>query len=61
MIVRLRERFDELIWSDMLYAHGMPGRLLVNVLRYIVALIRDMSSDLPDRPPEKPSIVVRST
>lgn len=42
MIVRLRERFDELIWSDMLYAHGMPGRLLVNVLRYIVALIRDM-------------------
>lgn len=26
----------------MLYAHGMPGRILAWVLRYIVALIRDM-------------------
>lgn len=42
MIARLRERFDKLIWSDMLYAYGMPGRVLANVLRYLVALIRDM-------------------
>ena len=26
----------------MLYRHGIPGRILANVLRYIVALIRDM-------------------
>lgn len=26
----------------MLYQYGMPGRILANVLRYIVALIRDM-------------------
>ena len=26
----------------MLYAHGMPGRMLAVVLRYVVALIRDM-------------------
>ena len=42
MIAKLRERFDQLIWSDLLYAHGMPGRILAYVLRYTVALIRDM-------------------
>ena len=42
MIAKLRERFDQLIWSDMLYAYGMPGRVLIGVLRYVVALIRDM-------------------
>jgi membrane protein len=42
MIANLRERFDQLIWSDMLYVHGMPGRILAIVLRYVVALIRDM-------------------
>jgi len=42
MIARLRERFDQLIWSDMLYVHGMPGRILARTLRYVVALVRDM-------------------
>jgi len=42
MIAKLRERFDKLIWSDMLYAHGMPGRILAGTLRYVVALLRDM-------------------
>jgi membrane protein len=42
MIARLREKFDQLIWSDMLYVYGMPGRLLASILRYIVALVRDM-------------------
>ena len=42
MIARLREQFDRLIWSDVLYAHGMPGRFLASVLRYTVALLRDM-------------------
>jgi membrane protein len=42
MIAILRERFDQLIWTDMLYSYGMPGRILAQVLRYVVALIRDM-------------------
>lgn len=42
MIAKLRERFEKLIWSDMLYSYGVPGRILARVLRYLVALIRDM-------------------
>ena len=42
MIAVLRERFEQLVWSDMLYAYGIPGRVLANVLRYAVALTRDM-------------------
>lgn len=42
MIAVLRERFEQLVWSDMLYEYGIPGRILANVLRYTVALIRDM-------------------
>ena len=42
MIARLRERFETLIWSDLLYQYGVAGRVLANVLRYLVALIRDM-------------------
>jgi len=42
MIARLRERFETLIWSDLLYQYGVAGRILANVLRYLVALIRDM-------------------
>lgn len=44
MIAVLRERFEQLVWSDMLYEYGIPGRILANVLRYTVALIRDMSA-----------------
>ena len=42
MTGRIRARFDRLIWSNMLYDYGMPGRILAYVLRYMVALIRDM-------------------
>ncbi|MGI9272806.1 MAG: YihY/virulence factor BrkB family protein [Woeseiaceae bacterium] len=42
MIAKLRERFHQLIWTDMLYEYGMPGRVFAWVLRYIVALVRDM-------------------
>lgn len=44
MIAVLRERFEQLVWSDMLYEYGIPGRILANVMRYAVALIRDMST-----------------
>jgi membrane protein len=42
MISKLRSKYDQLIWSNMLYDHGLPGRVLAHVLRYLVALIRDM-------------------
>ncbi len=42
MIARLRQRFDKLVWTNQLHAYGLPGRILTNVLRYLVALIRDM-------------------
>ncbi len=44
MIAVLRERFERLVWSDMLYEYGIPGRILANVLRYTVALVRDTSA-----------------
>jgi len=44
MIAVLRERFEQLVWSDMLYEYGIPGRILANVLRFAVALVRDMSA-----------------
>ena len=39
---KIRAQFDQLIWSSMLYEHGMPGRIAAYLLRYLVALIRDM-------------------
>ena len=42
MIARLRKRFEQLVWSDMLHEYGLPGRVLASVLRYAVALTRDM-------------------
>ena len=42
MIAKLRQRFEDLVWTDQLYRHGIPGRILANVLRYVVALVRDM-------------------
>jgi membrane protein len=42
MTGKIRTNFDRLIWSSMLYEHGMPGRVLAYILRYLVALIRDM-------------------
>lgn len=42
MTGKIRANFDRLIWSSVLYQHGMPGRILAYVLRYLVALVRDM-------------------
>lgn len=42
MIAKLRQQFDKLVWSDYLYQYGIAGKMLANVLRYVVALIRDM-------------------
>ncbi|MGI9221122.1 MAG: YihY/virulence factor BrkB family protein [Woeseiaceae bacterium] len=42
MISKLRQQFEILVWTDYLYQYGIPGRLLASILRYIVAVIRDM-------------------
>lgn len=42
MIAALRQRCEKLVWSNMLLEYGFAGRVLVSILRYLVALIRDM-------------------
>ena len=42
MISKLRQQFEKLIWTNHLYQYGIVGRLFANVLRYLVAVIRDM-------------------
>jgi len=43
VVPTLRQKFDALIWSDMLEQRfGVLGRILATVLRYSYALIRDM-------------------
>ena len=43
VVPTLRQKFDALIWSDMLEQRfGILGRILATVLRYAYALIRDM-------------------
>ena len=37
MMAKLRQRFDKLVWSEQLYAYGLPGRILAQILRYLVA------------------------
>ena len=42
MIARLRQYFESLIWTDRLYHYGVLGGVAAQILRYLVALIRDM-------------------
>jgi len=42
MIAKLRQHFEKLVWTDYLYQYGWAGRLLANIMRFIVAVIRDM-------------------
>ena len=42
MIAKLRQQFEKLVWTDYLYQYGWAGRLLANIMRFIVAVIRDM-------------------
>ncbi len=44
MMPTLRNKLDELIWSDRLERRGMPGRIAAVILRYLYGLIRDMFS-----------------
>ncbi len=40
----LTQRFDQLIWGDVLEKHGAPGRIAATCLRYIYAVARDFFS-----------------
>ncbi len=42
MIARLRQQFEHIVWSNALHEYGALGRYASYVLRYIVAVIRDM-------------------
>ena len=42
MIAKLRQEFEKLVWTDYLYRYGVPGRFAAGVMRFIVAVIRDM-------------------
>ncbi len=44
MIPTLRNKLDELVWSDRLERRGVAGRVAVVILRYLYGLIRDMFS-----------------
>lgn len=44
LIARLYNELDKLIWSNRLTKAGLPGRILVVVLRYLYAMLRDFFS-----------------
>ena len=44
MMQRLNNWADKLIWGDVLQKHGLPGRLVVGVLRNAYAVLRDIIS-----------------
>lgn len=44
MIAGLTNKLDEIIWGDVLYQYGLPGRVLAGVLRNLYAVLRDISS-----------------
>jgi membrane protein len=44
MITSLAKNLDNLVWGDMLYRYGLPGRLLAGVLRNLYAVLRDIFS-----------------
>ena len=38
------EMLNDLVWGDFLQKHGMPGRVLSTVLRYLYGVLRDLFS-----------------
>ena len=38
------EMLNDLVWGDFLQKHGMPGRVLTTVLRYLYGVLRDLFS-----------------
>lgn len=44
MIAGLTDKFEHVVWGNVLYQYGLPGRLLAGVLRNLYALFRDVFS-----------------
>lgn len=44
MINGLANKLDNVIWGDVLYRYGLPGRVLAGVLRNLYAVLRDIFS-----------------
>ena len=42
MIASLKNKLDKIIWGDVLYKYGLPGRVLAGVLRNLYAVLRDI-------------------
>lgn len=42
MFAGLSKKLDTLIWGDLLYRYGLPGRFLAGVLRNLYAVLRDI-------------------
>ena len=40
----INKKIDALVWGDVLAKHGLPGRFLAFVLRYLYAVLRDVFS-----------------
>lgn len=40
----LSEKIDAFVWGDTLTQHGLPGRVVATVLRYLYAVLRDVMS-----------------
>ena len=44
MMQRLKNWVDAIIWSDMLQKYGLPGRIVMSILRNAYAVLRDIFS-----------------
>jgi len=44
MFAGLNDKLNEIIWGEVLYKYGMPGRVLAGVLRNLWAVLRDIAS-----------------
>jgi len=42
MLANLSNELDRIIWDDVLYKYGLPGRVLAGVLRNLYAVLRDI-------------------
>jgi membrane protein len=38
------EQFNELVWGNTLERHGLPGRIVTTIMRYLYAVLRDVIS-----------------
>jgi membrane protein len=44
MISGLQSKLDDVVWGNVLYRYGLPGRFLAGVLRNLYAVLRDIVS-----------------